>query len=551
MEWGMYFFRSGLVLGLFCAVYYVFLRKDSHFSMNRFFLLMGLISSAFLPFAIIRYTIFVDGGSVANQDFFTPIVLHPNVSPGVVVQKTNALSWFALLVGSYLLIVGLMLFRLLLQLVNVSLIKRKSEKHVWKGLDVFVHPEVKTPFVFYNRIYLNSRSYLQDNYAAILTHERIHLMQHHWIDVLLSEIFIAFQWFNPLAWYYGKVIKQNLEFLADRGVLEAGFKLENYLQTIICETMGAEAIVLANHFRFSQNKRRLKMMKIVKTSKWRQLKLLFALPILGVLLWAFSEPVYRFSESQSITTSVVEVEKGVIKEKFKLKGMVLSSCDTTLVQDPENGEYIEKIIGLGLPGTSIVIKGTSIGTVSDEDGRFSLPVSNGDILVFSFVGFETREVLANDTKNLDVLMKEQAYRLEPGQFRSKYKGKLTPPPPPPVSDDNSKMIPPPPPSPPSSDESEFYVVETMPEYKGGMEMYFASLYTLAARIGKEQDLAGHVNVEFTVNNKGEVVQVHPLDKIDSREALEATRIVRELNNWKPGKQRGKAVFCKLVVPVEF
>ncbi len=97
----------------------------------------------------------------------------------------------------------------------------------------------------------------------------------------------------------------------------------------------------------------------------------------------------------------------------------------------------------------------------------------------------------------------------------------------------------------------FDVVETMPEYNGGMETYFASLYTLAAQIGKEQSLAGLVNVEFTVNHKGEVVQVHPLDKIETREAVEATRIVRELSNWKPGKQRGKAVLCKLVVPVEF
>ena len=132
-----------------------------------------------------------------------------------------------------------------------------------------VHSEVETPFVFYNRIYLNDTAYLRGNHSAILTHERIHLVQHHWIDVFLSELVIAFQWFNPLAWYYGKTIKQNLEFLADRGVLQAGFKLENYLQTIICETMGAEVTVLANHFRISQNKRRLKMMKIVKTSKWR------------------------------------------------------------------------------------------------------------------------------------------------------------------------------------------------------------------------------------------------------------------------------------------
>jgi iron complex outermembrane recepter protein len=45
-----------------------------------------------------------------------------------------------------------------------------------------------------------------------------------------------------------------------------------------------------------------------------------------------------------------------------------------------------------LPGVSIVIKGTSTGTTSDFDGNFSISASNGDVLVFSYVGFDTQEV---------------------------------------------------------------------------------------------------------------------------------------------------------------
>ena len=45
-----------------------------------------------------------------------------------------------------------------------------------------------------------------------------------------------------------------------------------------------------------------------------------------------------------------------------------------------------------LPGVSIVIKGTSTGTTSDFDGNFSISASNGDVLVFSYVGFDTQEI---------------------------------------------------------------------------------------------------------------------------------------------------------------
>jgi iron complex outermembrane recepter protein len=45
-----------------------------------------------------------------------------------------------------------------------------------------------------------------------------------------------------------------------------------------------------------------------------------------------------------------------------------------------------------LPGVSIINKGTSTGTTSDFDGKFSITASNGDVLVFSYVGFDTQEV---------------------------------------------------------------------------------------------------------------------------------------------------------------
>jgi iron complex outermembrane receptor protein len=48
-----------------------------------------------------------------------------------------------------------------------------------------------------------------------------------------------------------------------------------------------------------------------------------------------------------------------------------------------------------LPGVSIINKGTSTGTASDFDGNFSITASNGDVLVFSYVGFDTQEVIVS------------------------------------------------------------------------------------------------------------------------------------------------------------
>jgi len=59
--------------------------------------------------------------------------------------------------------------------------------------------------------------------------------------------------------------------------------------------------------------------------------------------------------------------------------------------------------GLPFPGVNIVVRGTSFGTQTDFDGNYSILLNAGDVLVFSFIGFETQEVLP--TKNiLDIQM---------------------------------------------------------------------------------------------------------------------------------------------------
>tara|TARA_R110002012_G_scaffold321882_2_gene552061 strand:+ start:704 stop:1108 length:405 start_codon:yes stop_codon:yes gene_type:complete len=50
-----------------------------------------------------------------------------------------------------------------------------------------------------------------------------------------------------------------------------------------------------------------------------------------------------------------------------------------------------------LPGTSIILKGTNIGVVSDENGKYTFPkpLAIGDVLLFSYLGYEKKEVKLN------------------------------------------------------------------------------------------------------------------------------------------------------------
>lgn len=71
-----------------------------------------------------------------------------------------------------------------------------------------------------------------------------------------------------------------------------------------------------------------------------------------------------------------------------------SQTITGVISDAENGET--------LIGATVIVKGTSVGTVTDIDGTYSLQASPGDILVFSFTGYSGQEVEVGTSNTIDI-----------------------------------------------------------------------------------------------------------------------------------------------------
>ncbi len=69
-------------------------------------------------------------------------------------------------------------------------------------------------------------------------------------------------------------------------------------------------------------------------------------------------------------------------------------------------------IGTPLPGATILVKGTSNGTQSDFDGNYSIRVGSGQILVFSYIGYQTQEILMSGQTSLNIVLLEDANVLD-------------------------------------------------------------------------------------------------------------------------------------------
>ena len=78
-----------------------------------------------------------------------------------------------------------------------------------------------------------------------------------------------------------------------------------------------------------------------------------------------------------------------------------------------SGRVTSKADGSGLPGVSVLIKGTQIGTITDNEGRFSIETSTKNaVLVFSYIGFQTQEVTVGASNFISVEMEESSEILQ-------------------------------------------------------------------------------------------------------------------------------------------
>ncbi|WP_223032730.1 SusC/RagA family TonB-linked outer membrane protein [Hanstruepera marina] len=81
-------------------------------------------------------------------------------------------------------------------------------------------------------------------------------------------------------------------------------------------------------------------------------------------------------------------------------------------QNTVSGTVTEQSSSLPLPGVNVLIKGTTTGTATDFDGNYQIEASNGDILVFSYIGYVTKEITYNGETNLNVSLDEDAAQLD-------------------------------------------------------------------------------------------------------------------------------------------
>lgn len=281
----LYLLQVNVGLILFYALYKLVCTRDTFFRSRRFILIVSLVLPFILPFIDVREWLESRDRMIMLTHFDYSAVLPEIVVGSEAVETGNRVFVLSEWIG-YLYLAGVvaLLVRLAVQAFSLyRLIVRMPEKEI-NGVCVKCLNDPSGPFSFFGWIFMNPAAVKEDEISEILTHEMAHVKQHHSVDVLLAEMVSICCWMNPFAWLLKREVRLNLEFLADRKVMEAGFATKSYQYHLLGLAYNHK-YGLSNNFNFSHLKQRIIMMNKKKSNAAGHIKYaLFVLPAFALLV---------------------------------------------------------------------------------------------------------------------------------------------------------------------------------------------------------------------------------------------------------------------------
>ena len=332
----LYSIKSAIVLTLLYLPYMLMLRRESFFRFNRMVLLSILLLSLVLPLCNIPWMSLdhqpvVQAAQLQMLEMGIPVHVLPEVqvlAEGAASQGTSRFSVFFLV--SLIYIIG-MVALLMMRLWQVARLQFGLRQGVlWhndeQGVRIYCHSGDVAPFSWMRNIVINEKDYDEAGREIVL-HEMGHIQGRHSWDVVLLTLVQMLQWWNPLCYVLGISLRDVHEYEADNFVLEQGVSAQGYQLLLIRKAVGSGGYPFANSFNHSLTKKRITMMKKMKSNPWMKSKALYVIPVAALALSAFATPKFVAPIEETVT---------------KLEGKGTENSANLQVLEQENGSAVQK-----------------------------------------------------------------------------------------------------------------------------------------------------------------------------------------------------------------
>lgn len=272
--------KVAFYLAAFYFVYSLLLKSDTTYVRNRAYILLSIFVSILLPF--ISFTT----QKPLDDQLFGKLLSEVTIR----INKTSAETSFdgplPLIFTIYVSGVILFIFKLVIDFSNLLwlIVRRKktgSRIIRFQGLNT-------SAFSAMGYIFINTRLCPEDA-GEIINHEKNHLKQNHYLDIIFIELVTSFQWFNPFIYLFNRELRAIHEYQADHDCLSAGIPIVNYQSLLLSQVFRSGALKLTNSFSNpSLLRKRMIMMTKKRSSQLAWTKMLLVIPVAGIVFLTVS-----------------------------------------------------------------------------------------------------------------------------------------------------------------------------------------------------------------------------------------------------------------------
>ena len=285
----VYIVKSSVCLAGFYLFYRLLLSKETFHRFNRIALLTLLLLSLLLPFVQLTT---IEQTEVHQTMLTIEQLLMMADMPVSEVTPAEAVTLSGIQILLMVYLSGVLFFacRHIYSLGRLLMLLRSGEKEKMEnGMTLVIHQQKISPFSWMKYIVI-SKVDLEEDGREILIHEAAHVRNRHSVDLLIADICIFFQWFNPASWLLKQELQNIHEYEADESVIREGVNARQYQLLLIKKAVGTRLYSMANSFNHSKLKKRITMMLKEKSNPWARLKYLYVLPLAAIAVTAFARP---------------------------------------------------------------------------------------------------------------------------------------------------------------------------------------------------------------------------------------------------------------------
>lgn len=433
-----YSLTMAIVLLILMPVYYVTMSRLQCHKVNRMILLaIALIGIGIYPF--IAFPDHSASGNAQKVDMWALVMLASQQSDSTMAMTSpsdNLDMTFRIIAWTFIGGVIVMACTFMKTWLKVAHLIYKGEKRPFDSYILVVVNTSSAPFSFGKFIVMNQNDYNEHN-PMILAHEKKHLSAGHTWDLLLCQIILIMNWYNPAAWSLMSALRTVHEYQADKAVLDCGMNAAQYQLMLIKKAVGTRFPSVTNSLSHSKLKKRITMMLSSKngsSARWRAMAMVPAVALALVVVNhpavattmeqmksvnLFGQDNSKDKDSESLDNSlslesnsdrVKKTSANVIFDNGTIKSVPVTNqtADAPVIQ---NGDIVVTKISAvpkseftctgkvtddaGTPMPGVIVKTTKGATITDTNGDFSLKTDQFSVAKIMYVGYETKKMSLN------------------------------------------------------------------------------------------------------------------------------------------------------------